>query len=170
MSSRRALLGLAVLSALGCRAHAPTLGLAPSFLPNLGVAASVAVPVHPAWQIEARFTDQFVDDKTFADNGLPEAGNWTQLDLGLLYTTTFDEDGRAWSARAGVVGFEARGDPNLVDEAGDYRGVYLGVGRFTLLGAELAFGPELTLVAASGPDPRVLFPQLTWGLRWMPGR
>ena len=152
---------------LGCGANPPTLALAPSLMPNLGLAASVSLPVRAssAWELEARFTDQFVDDKAFADNGFPEAGNWTQLDLGLLRLVWEEE--RAWSTRFGVTGFEARGEPNLVDESGEYLGVYAGVGRFTRFGA-LAFGPEITLIAASGPDPRVLIPQLTWGLRWTP--
>jgi hypothetical protein len=156
-----------LVEAAGCRA--PELGLAPSFLPNLGLAASVAVPLGEAssWRLEARFTDQFVDDKAFADDGNPEAGNWTQLDLGLLHLAR-DAGGRAWSVRVGLVGFEARGEPNLVDEAGDYLGGYCGVGRFWHFGRGFAFGPELTLVAASGPDPFVLFPQLTWGFRLSP--
>lgn len=166
-------LALAVLVAaacLGCETSAPSVGLAPSLLPNLGLAASLSTPVRAAsaWELEARFTDQFLDDKSFADNGFPEAGNWTQLDLGLLRLAW--QDGRAWSTRFGLLGFEARGDPNMVEEGGDYLGLYFGVGRFTLFGDGLAFGPELTLVAAHGPDPRVLIPQLTWGLRWMPGK
>jgi hypothetical protein len=156
-----------VLACGGCRV--PEVGLAPSFLPNLGLAGSLAVPLREAseWRLEARFTDQFLDDKAFADDGNPAAGNWTQLDLGLQRLWAW-EDGRAWSVRLGLVGFEARGEPNLADEAGDYFGAYLGVGRFARLGRGLAFGPELTLVAATGPDPRVVIPQLTWGLRWSP--
>ena len=159
---------LVVLAGGACRA--PELGLAPSFLPNLGLAASAALPVGESspWRLEARFTDQFLDDKSLADDGNPEAGNWTQLDLGLMCLSS-SVDERAWSLRLGVVGFEARGDPNLVEEAGDYLGGYLGIGRFWSFGRGFAFGPELTLVAASGPDPFVLFPQLTWGFRWMPG-
>jgi hypothetical protein len=170
MAFARALLGCVVLVASGCHAGAPSLALAPSLMPNLGVAAAVAQPLSPArgWHLEARFTYQFVDDKAFADNGLPEAGDWTQLDLGMLYQSPW-ADGRSWSTRFGLVGFEARGEPNLVGEAGDYGGVYLGLGRFALFGEALAIGPELTLVAASGPDPKVLIPQLTWGLRWTPG-
>lgn len=169
MRSRRVLVPLLAALLLGCESHPPTLGLAPSLLPNLGLAASLSAPLRTgsAWELEARFTDQFVDDKDFADNGFPEAGNWTQLDLGLLRLAW--EDGRAWSTRFGLVGFQARGEPNLVDEAGDYLGLYFGVGRFTRFGAGLVFGPELTLIAASGEDPRVLIPQLTWGLRWTPG-
>lgn len=165
-SAPSAALVLLLSLSLGCQT--PTLGLAPSLMPNLGLAASLSAPLRAAssWELEARFTDQFVDDKAFADNGFPEAGNWTQLDLGLL-RLAWDE-GRAWSTRFGLVGFEARGEPNLVDESGEYFGAYFGVGRFTRFGPELAFGPELTLVAASGPDPRVLIPQLTWGLRWTP--
>jgi hypothetical protein len=163
---------LALGASAGCSAAdtRPELGLAPSFLPNLGVAASLSVPVRASspWQLEARFTDQFVDDKSFADDGNPEAGNWTQLDLGLLRLSLPEEE-RAWSVRFGVTGFEARGEPNLVDESGDYLGAYLGIGRFRRFGSGLALGPELTLVAATGPDPFALFPQLTWGLRWTPG-
>ena len=154
----------------GCAAcRAPELALAPSFLPNLGLAASVAVPLGEAspWRFEARFTDQFVDDKAFADDGNPEAGNWTQLDLGLLHLTEGDGE-RAWSVRLGLVGFEARGEPNLVDEPGEYVGAYLGLGRFWSFGRGFAFGPEVTLVGATGEDPFALFPQLTWGFRWTP--
>jgi hypothetical protein len=162
---------LGVLGA-GCAAR-PQLGLAPSLLPNIGLAASVALPLSPEkgsespWLLEARFTDQFVDDKSLADNGFPEAGNWTQLDLGLMRFTPW-EDGHTWSMRFGIVGFDARGEPNLADESGEYLGAYFGMGRFAWFG-DLAFGPELTLVAATGPDPRVVIPQITWGVRWMPG-
>jgi hypothetical protein len=165
---------LALGAAAGCHASAgglrPELGLAASLLPNLGLAAALSAPIHEAgaWQLEARFTDQFLDDKSFADNGLPEAGNWTQLDLGLLRLSPW-EDERAWSFRFGLTGFEARGEPNLADEAGEYFGAYCGVGRFRRFGRSFAIGPELTLVVATGPDPRVVIPQLTWGLRWMPG-
>jgi hypothetical protein len=168
MGARR-LAWLGTLALVACRA--PELALAPSFLPNLGLAGAVAAPLRRGgpWSLEARFTDQFLDDKAFADNTLPAAGNWTQLDLGLRRAGA-EEDGRAWSTRLGLVAFEARGEPNLVEQAGDYFGAYWGIGRTTRLGATLAFGPEVTLVAAHGPDPRVLFPQLTWGLRWSPGR
>ena len=149
--------------------HAPELAFAPSFLPNLGLmgSASTHVSATSAWQVEARFTDQFLDDKSFADDGNPEAGNWTQLDLGLLWVSSW-EDEHAWSARFGVLGFEARGEPNLVEESGEYVGAYCGVGRFWRCSRTLAIGPELTLVVASGDDPLAIFPQLTWGLRWMP--
>lgn len=158
---------IAALAGAACRA--PEVGLAPSFLPNLGLAGSLAVPVREEgpWRLEARFTDQFLDDKTFADDGNPEAGNWTQLDLGLLRFSAWEGE-RAWSTRFGLVGFEARGEPNLADEPGEYWGIYFGFGRFTWLGRGFAFGPELTLIAATGPDPQVFIPQLTWGFRWMP--
>lgn len=168
----RLLATLTLGAAAGCNApeegHAPELAIAASLLPNLGLAGSLSVPVAPnAWQLEARFTDQFVDDKSFADDGNPEAGNWTQLDLGLLRFSPWEEE-RSWSLRFGVTGFEARGEPNLADEAGDYIGAYCGVGRFRRFG-NIAIGPELTLILATGPDPQVIIPQLTWGLRWMPG-
>src|SRR5262245_13405728 len=123
MPTLRAPLAL-VLAATGCRSGPPAVAVAPSLLPNLGVAASLAQPLHAgsAWHAEARFTDQFLDDKTFADNGFPEAGNWTQLDLGFERAPPPDADGRAWTTRFGVVGFDARGEPNIVEVAGHYVG------------------------------------------------
>jgi hypothetical protein len=155
----------ALLLLAGC--HTPTVGLAPSILPNLGLAGALAVPLAPrgAWQLEARFTDQWLDDKSFADNGFPEAGNWTQLDLGALWIEPVPADETRWSLRFGATAFEARGDPNMVEEPGEYLGAYLGAGRLTLFGGRWLVGPELTLLVASGEDPRVIVPQLTWGVR-----
>jgi len=163
-------------AALGCRApeggRQVDLGLAPSLLPNLGLAASTSAAIARSpsyeWRAEARFTDQFVDDKTFADNGLPEAGNWTQLELGLRGLSTPEERSH-WIVRFGAIGFDALGEPNLIEEPGDYLGVYGSFGRETDFGHGFSIGPEISLVAASGPDPFVLFPQLTWGIRWRPG-
>lgn len=142
-----------------------SLALAPSVLPNLGLMAAAAVPIEAGspHHLELRFTDQFVDDKLLADDGNPEAGNWTQLDLGWLL---LPETPRGVSARLALTGFEARGEPNLVDESGDYWGLLAGVGWFAELAPGWWLGPELALVAATGPEPFVLFPQLTWGLRW----
>jgi hypothetical protein len=165
---RRLALVVACLAPVGCAGPA-TLALAPSVLPNLGLVAGVSAPLAPSsrYELEARLTEQFLDDKTFADNDFPEAGDWSQLELGLVRLTWSEE--RAWSTRFGLIAFRARGEPNLVDEAGDYLGAYVGVGRFTRFAPGLAFGPELALIFASGDDPRVLVPQITWGLRWTPG-
>jgi hypothetical protein len=167
-------LALAPLAATGCGSpgRRASFGLAPSLLPNVGLAASLALPLEPPAEsegrghVELRFTDQFVDDKTFADDGDPEAGNWTQLDLGWIELPPSDTGG--WSFRAGLTGFRARGEPNLVEESGDYVGVYVGAGRFTTLGPDWLFGPELALIVATGPDDRVVIPQITWGPRWAP--
>lgn len=151
-------------------ARGPDLELTPSVLPNLGLAATASTPVDvgPLFEtrLEARFTDQFLDDKSVAPNGDPRAGDWTQLDLGLRW------NGRGehffWTFRAGLVGFHARGEPNLIDEPGRYVGAYAGFGRRAWLTEHLSFGPEVTLIAAHGPDPRVLVPQITWGVTWSP--
>ncbi len=164
------------VAALGCRApeeRRADLGLAVSFLPNLGLAGSASAALRTTqtweWRAEARFSDQFLDDKTFADNGLPEAGDWTQLELGLRARRA-SEEGRHWVVRFGALGFEARGETNLVDEAGDYLGLYLGAGLETDIGRGFSIGPEFNLIAASGPDEFALVPQITWGLRWCPAR
>jgi hypothetical protein len=153
-----------VLSA-GC--HTPTVGLAPSILPNLGLAASLGLPLAPrsAWQLEARFTDQWLDDKSIADNGFPEAGNWTQLDLGALWIDPAPASDSRWILRFGTTAFEFRGEPNMVEEPGEYLGLYIGAGRLTLFAHRWLIGPELTLLVASGDDPRVVVPQITWGVR-----
>ena len=137
------------------------LGLAASVLPNLGLAATASAPVRRTesveWRVEARFTDQFVDDKSFSDNGMPEAGNWTQLELGVRAVFT-PEEKSSWSVRFGAVGFEARGEPNIVDLPGDYAGAYVGVGRETRFAPNVSIGPEIVVIAASGPDDFVLVP------------
>jgi hypothetical protein len=170
-AAARAGLVLAALSACRGSEHAPELGLAPSFLPNLGLAATGSAVVGRSatheWRAETRFTYQFLDDKDLADNGFPPAGDWTQLELGLRADGPSEERLR-WSWRFGAVGFRAHGEPNIVEEPGDYYGLYAGVGRFADLGRGFSFGPELTLIAATGPDPRVLIPQITWGVRWCP--
>jgi hypothetical protein len=162
---RCARLGLGALAVCAC--HAPSVGLAPSVLPNLGLAGSIAVPLEErgAWQLEARFTDQWLDDKSFADNGFPEAGNWTQLDVGALWIEPTPPEESRWSLRFGATAFEARGEPNMVEEPGEYVGAFVGAGRFTLFGGRWLVGPEVTLLFASGEDPRVIVPQLTWGMR-----
>jgi hypothetical protein len=151
-------------------ARGPDLELTPSVLPNLGLALTGSVPLQVGRsgeaRLEARFTDQFLDDKNIAPNGDPRAGDWTQLDLGVRWNQHGER--RFWTLRAGLTGFRARGEPNLIDEPGRYVGVYAGVGRRTWLGEHLAFGPELTLIAAHGDDPRVLVPQITWGVLWCP--
>lgn len=170
---RSAALALALAScAAAPPADGPDLGLAASLLPNLGVAASASAPLQRTpdaeWRAETRFTYQFVDDKAFADNGLPEAGDWTQLELGVRVVLD-PQERRIWSLRGGGVAFRARGEPNIVDESGDYAGVYLALSREVRVTRSLAIGPELVLLAASGPDDFVLVPQLVWGLRFAPG-
>jgi len=169
------LLGLAVACAAPGE-RGPDFALAPSALPNLGLMAGASVPLDrgPAerrhWRAEARFIDQFLDDKAIADNGLEPAGDWTQLELGLRRDGPI-EDRLRWSWRAGLVGFEARGEPNMIDEPGKYFGVYFGFGRFVDFGHGFSFGPEASVLVASGEeDPFVMVPQLTWGLRWAPQR
>lgn len=170
----RLLVPLLSLVLVACRvpegARGPDLELTPSVLPNLGLAASASTPVRAGrsfeTRLEVRFTDQFLDDKNLSPNGDPRAGDWTQLDLGVRWNGRGER--RFWTFRTGVVGFHARGEPNLIDEPGRYVGVYAGFGRRAWLTEHLAFGPEVNLIAAHGPDPRVLVPEITWGVTWCP--
>lgn len=171
MRPRRLGTALLLLGALSACAGVPppSLGLAPSVLPNLGLMGSLAQPLAPESRHhgELRFTQQFVDDKLLADDGNPEAGDWTQIDLGWL---CLPDRPRGWSARVALTVFEARGEPNLVDEAGDYGGLLAGVGWFAELAPGWWVGPELAVIAAAGPEEPVVFPEITWGLRWRPPR
>lgn len=157
----------------GCSApeggRAPRVGLAGSVLPNAGLEAqgSVLLQRRPRvdWRLEASVTQQFYDDSDIVDDGNPEAGDFTQVGLSLRALTAAHER-RHWTLRAGPVWFRARGRPNLVDEAGDYLGLRVGVGFETDLSERWSMGPELALITAYGEGKWELVPQLTWGVRF----
>ena len=177
MESLRAVppLGVALALALAvatvaCHSPAePRVGLAASVLPNVGLEAtgSVLWKRRPRvdWRVEASVAQQFIDDKDFADDGNPGAGDFTQVGLSLRVVTAARER-RHWTLRVGPVWFRARGAPNLIDEAGDYVGLRIGLGFETDLTPRWSLGPEIALISAWGEGNFELVPQLTWGVRW----
>lgn len=153
-------------------------GGGPSFLPNLGLQLGVgrtigagptttrALELHGAWQ--------FLDDEDFADDGNPRAGPWYQVRGGVRWSSARDPAGsrRHLITRLGGVWIRAEGEPNIVQEGGDYVGVYGGVGFETDLTPRVAVGPELTVLAitrTTGLSVARPVPQVNWHVRVRPG-
>ena len=147
------------------------LGFGPSVLPNLGLSGSVALRVREGTRvstwIETELTSQFLDDADLADDGNPGAGNWTQLRAGAKFTLPYGERHYA-TARTGLHWFDARGEPNIIDDPGHYYGTYFGLGFETRVTEHLAMGPELALLPsfATGGGTGHLVPQLAWRILW----
>jgi len=170
-----ALFPLAAALIAGC-ASLPTqdelcLSAGLSALPNFGLTAGagqlVAADEEKTWTAEAVATFQFLDDEDLANDGYPAAGDWTQVQLGVKRLT--DPGARRhWTARAGLVWFRALGDPNIVQERGDYEGLYGGLGFETSLSESFSMGPDFVLMLAHRESGQgvVLVPQLAWRVLW----
>ena len=149
------------------------LGVGPSVLPNLGVSASAAVGVgeirSASLWLETELTQQCLDDSDVTNDPHAAAGDWTQLRLGGKLAIASTES-RDWTVRAGFVLAEARGKPNIVQDAGDYYGSYLGLGFESALSEHVSAGPELALLTTvrDGGSHLHFVPQLTWRIlfRW----
>jgi len=148
--------------------RAPRLGLALSALPDLGLEGSfdwrVAELARGDLRAELHGAQQFLDDEDFADDGNSSAGDWTQAGLGLRWIATPVAEG-SWEWIAGLVWFEARGEPNLIELPGHYLGLRFGFGYRVRLTPSIDLGPELVGILAQGEGDCVLVPQLVWGLR-----
>jgi hypothetical protein len=147
-------------------------GAALSLLPNVGVAVEAGKVVRrdafATWSVEAQALWQFLDDKTFADDGNPVAGDWYQARVGAKVSTDPD-DYRHWTGRLGFVWFRAEGEPNLVQEEGDYFGGYVGVGFETQVNDRFTIGPEVSVMVVprdGGDPPFYAVPQFGWHLLW----
>lgn len=143
------------------------LGVSPSFLPNLGLTATVAREVG-TWRggglaLEAEFTQQFLDDTSFTDSDNPEAGDWSQAKLGARWAKPFDR-GRWITVRTGAVWFNARGDPNIINDPGDYLGLFVELGLEARVSKNIIAGPAIaTMLAYDGKDREEhVVPQVTW--------
>ena len=138
-----------------------------SALPNIGATAGVSQVLRTAEDREDSFelqaTFQPWDDEDIHDDGHPSAGDFTQFQLGAKRAWPAD-DRRDWTARGGVVWFRAEGEPNIVQDPGDYLGVYAGLGFETHLSEGLTMGPDLTLmlVALERSSDLDVVPQLAW--------
>jgi len=167
---------LALLCAAGCgvlptaeRDLGATVGF--SALPNLGITVGAFQAFRgdelreDALELTSHF--QFLDDKDLHDNGDPAAGDFTQFQIGLRRAWTEPLE-RRWTARGGIAWFRAEGEPNIVQEPGDYLGIYGGIGFEKVLGRGLSIGPDVTLILASRESSGKLdvLPQFTWRVSW----
>ncbi len=145
-------------------------GFSLSFLPNIGLAWEFGGVYERTssliWAWEGEITWQFLDDKIFADDGGPAAGDWYQFQLGVKIAS--DPDARRhWTVRWGGVWFKANGETNIVEESGNYVGAYLGFGFETDLSCNFTMGPELSGMFVFHEDGRFeVVPQFNWHFIW----
>ena len=148
-------------------------GLSPSFLPNLGLTGTVAREVghwrRGALAFEGEFTDQFLDDKSLTESSDPAAGDWTQAKLGLRWAKAYDR-GRWFTLRTGGVWFKARGRPNIIDDPGDYYGIYVELGLEAQLSEHWIVGPAVSTMLVLDEDNHQehVVPMVTWRFLYRP--
>ncbi|MDP6939584.1 MAG: hypothetical protein QF848_12220 [Planctomycetota bacterium] len=149
-----------------------SVGASFSALPNLGLALAAAQVFKSddarTWAFEIEATHQPWDDEALARDGNPAAGPWTQFQMGTKRVSQPSER-RHSTRRYGLTWFRAGDDPNIVQVAGDYIGLYASMGFESEFSETLSMGPEFTLIAArmegDGGD-LVVVPQINWHLSW----
>ena len=148
-----------------------TLGTSFSALPNIGYsfAAGQVYDRDPerTWSFELEGTHQPWDDEDLSDDGNPAAGDITQIQIGVKRTSD-PLDWKHWTQRYGVGWFRARGEPNIVQEPGDYEVLYAGFGFETHLTESITMGPELSLMLALREKGSSFdfVPQFNWHITW----
>ena len=142
-----------------------------SAVPNIGLSLTAGQiferDEERVWSFELEMTHQPWDDEDFSNDGNSAAGDITQFQMGVKRSS--DPLGhRHWTQRYGFAWFRARGEPNLVQEPGDYVGIFAGFGFETQLSESLSMGPELSLMLADieGGGEFTLVPQFNWHITW----
>ena len=142
-----------------------------SAIPNLGFTAGVDQVFHrqdeKSYALELIATVQPWDDEDLIRDGNPAAGPFVQFQLGVEHTRP-GGDNRWWTAHAGAVWFRANGEPNVVQESGDYLGAYAGVGFEWQISEHVTMGPDLSLlfVSLEGSSELDVVPQIAWRFSW----
>ena len=147
-------------------------GTSLSAVPNIGVSLTAGQVFERneerEWAFELEMTHQPWDDEDFASDGNPAAGDFTQFHMGVKRSS--DPLGhRHWTQRYGLGWFRATGRPNVVQEPGDYAGLYAGFGFETQLTESISMGPELSLMPATmegGHSDVFWVPQFNWHITW----
>jgi hypothetical protein len=148
-----------------------SVGASFSALPNIGLSLSAGQvfdrDAERTWAFELEGTHQPWDDEDLSDDGNPHAGTITQIQMGVKRTSD-PLDSRHWTQRYGVGWFRARGEPNIVQEAGDYEVLYAGWGFETHLSKSVTMGPEFSLMLAVQEKTRDVYvvPQFNWHISW----
>lgn len=149
-------------------------GFSGSLLPNVGIGIGGGFIVKRApgvqYAVELQGTYQFLDDEDFADDGNPAAGDWYQIRAGMKIIST-PKFRRHLTGRFGAVWLRAEGEPNILQDPGDYWGIYGGIGFETDLTPQISVGPELQVMLVTRDDEfdvETPIPQLNWHLiYWM---
>ncbi len=175
--SRAAVIGMLLAFGLvGCKGLDTqddlSVGASFSALPNLGLAVAATQVFESddarAWAFEIEATHQPWDDEGLARDGNPAAGPWTQFQVGTKRVSQPSER-RHSTRRYGLTWFRAGDDPNIVQDAGDYIGLYTSMGFESDFSETLSMGPEFTLMVAQMEGDTgglVVVPQLNWHLNW----
>ena len=150
-------------------------GVGGNIIPSVGVSLHAGRVLwrteHITGSIEGEVIGQFIDDETFIDDGNPEADPFVQAKLGIK-TRNNPDSARHLTFRSGITYFNAGDNPNIVQEPGDYVGVYVGAGFETDLTPNLTVGPELSLTVATQIDQfdigNGIVPTLSWRATWWP--
>ena len=145
----------------------------PSVFPNIGVTLGGS-------QVMSRTADRIYtvdlqphyqpwDDELLADDGNPAAGSVSQIELGASRRWSVDEH-REWSLATGLTWFRAGEFPNIVQDQGDYFGIYGSWGLMTIISERMSIGPTIGLIIAgretTGLDDLHFIPRITYTLRW----
>ena len=139
-----------------------------SVLPNMGVGLGLGRVLRRSDAattfVEAQAIYQFLDDEDVASDGQPKAGPWYQIMAGLKRSST-PAGLRHVTSRIGAVWLRAEGEPNFIQEEGNYLGAYGGVGFETHLGPSLMVGPNVTILLITRDVHFSLarpVPQISW--------
>jgi hypothetical protein len=84
-----------------------------------------------------------------APDSATQDGGFYQIQMGVKQATSPGHDRRLFF-RYGLTWFRANGDPAMIDDPGDYFGLYGGVGYEWRLGERWWIGPEASVTFADG--------------------
>lgn len=119
--------------------------------------------------VEAEIIGQFLDDEDLIDDGNPSSDPFVQLKAGIK-TRNNPNGARHATFRTGLTYFHAGDDPNIVQDEGDYVGVYFEGGFETDLSDTLTVGPSISATIATQTDDFSVsvVPTLSWRMTWFP--
>ena len=92
-----------------------------------------------------------LERQELGDEG-PDGDDWTRIWAGLAAASA--ASGARFRAHAGVTWLRSEGEPAVLDEPGDYGGLYLGAGGLFPLAPALATGPDLSLLYVDAEGDR----------------
>ncbi|MDJ0523368.1 MAG: hypothetical protein QNJ90_14955 [Planctomycetota bacterium] len=142
-----------------------------SFLPNVGAGLGGGMVISRTPQVQTSLeilgTWQFLDDEDFVDDGNPAAGDWYQIRAGAKWSFA-PKSRRHLTLRAGAMWLQANGEPNILNDPGDWFGIYGGIGFETDVTPCLTVGPELSLFLVTREEEFSVepVPQLNWHVTW----